>query len=505
MVRPEPSGTHVAWVEAMTEHVVIIGGGLAGLSAGCYARASGFKTTIVEHNLALGGVCTAWNRGSYVIDGCIQWLTGGPFAKLYAELGILPKVGLHTIDEFFRYRDVKTGVEISLGRDLDRLAHELIAISLADADEIRRLMAAARELSTMDPGLADAPELAGVTEALSRVWDSRHAIGALIHYRSPIEDWLYVNIANESLRRFFRTLVPPGAPALVMVFVLGYLGRGWLSRPNGGSGKFRDALVATYERLGGESMIHTTVDEILVEHGFARGVRLADGRMVMADAVVSTSSTPETVLRLLGGRYGADDLRRRMAEWKLFDPIALVSYGIASPLEGIPSTLVIDGIAPFEVGGRLNERLHVRIFNDDPLIAPAGHTVVQALLTTDYDWWATRGSGYLAAKEDLADRTLARLEEFLPRLGRSMEVADVATPLTFWSNARSWRGAYEGFLPRTDSFFGHVPKHVPDVQKLYLAGQWVEPGGGVPTAIASGRQVVQLICNDHERTFAVPS
>ena len=136
MVRPEPSGTHVAWVEAMTEHVVIIGGGLAGLSAGCYARASGFKTTIVEHNLALGGVCTAWNRGSYVIDGCIQWLTGGPFAKLYAELGILPKVGLHTIDEFFRYRDVKTGVEISLSRDLDRLAHELIAISLADADEI---------------------------------------------------------------------------------------------------------------------------------------------------------------------------------------------------------------------------------------------------------------------------------------------------------------------------------------------------------------------------------
>ena len=59
-------------------HIVIIGGGLAGLSAGCYARASGFRTTIVEHNLALGGVCTAWTRGPYTIDGCIQWLTGAP-------------------------------------------------------------------------------------------------------------------------------------------------------------------------------------------------------------------------------------------------------------------------------------------------------------------------------------------------------------------------------------------------------------------------------------------
>jgi uncharacterized protein with NAD-binding domain and iron-sulfur cluster len=46
-------------------HVLIVGGGLAGLSAGCYLRASGYRTTIVEHGLALGGVCTAWQRGEY--------------------------------------------------------------------------------------------------------------------------------------------------------------------------------------------------------------------------------------------------------------------------------------------------------------------------------------------------------------------------------------------------------------------------------------------------------
>ncbi|HEY5375632.1 MAG TPA: NAD(P)-binding protein, partial [Polyangiaceae bacterium] len=82
----------------MTEpHVVIIGGGLAGLSAGCYARANGFRSTIVEHNLALGGVCTAWSRGTYTIDGCIHWLTGGPFQQIYEELGIVPRVPLRTI------------------------------------------------------------------------------------------------------------------------------------------------------------------------------------------------------------------------------------------------------------------------------------------------------------------------------------------------------------------------------------------------------------------------
>jgi phytoene dehydrogenase-like protein len=94
-----------------TRHVVIIGGGLAGLSAGCYALRNGFRTTIVEHNLALGGVCTAWQRGPYLIDGCIHWLTGGPFQRLYTELDILPELKLRTLDTWSTYRDVRDGFE----------------------------------------------------------------------------------------------------------------------------------------------------------------------------------------------------------------------------------------------------------------------------------------------------------------------------------------------------------------------------------------------------------
>jgi hypothetical protein len=44
--------------------------------------------TIVEHNLSLGGVCTAWHRGADLVDGCIHWLTGGPFMEIIcAALG----------------------------------------------------------------------------------------------------------------------------------------------------------------------------------------------------------------------------------------------------------------------------------------------------------------------------------------------------------------------------------------------------------------------------------
>ena len=134
-------------------HVVIIGGGVAGLSAGCYARASGLRTTIVEHNLALGGVCTAWPRGPYTIDGCIQWLTGGTFGPLYAELGVIPPLQLHVLKEWTAYRDGRTGRTLHVTRDLDALAADLRAIAPEDSAEIARIVAGARAVAEMQQPL----------------------------------------------------------------------------------------------------------------------------------------------------------------------------------------------------------------------------------------------------------------------------------------------------------------------------------------------------------------
>jgi phytoene dehydrogenase-like protein len=282
------------------------------------------------------------------------------------------------------------------------------------------------------------------------------------------------------------------------------LSRGWLSRPDGGTTKFRDALIHRYHASGGHERLHTTVDEVLVENGCASGVRLSDGTMIDADCVISTASAPETVLRLLGGRYGADELRRRIESWKLFDPIVLASYGVASSMEGVSPTLLIDGIEPFDAGGRKAEHLYVRVYNDDPAMAPPGHTVVQALITSDYDWWARRGTSYGSEKMLIAERIERELERHLPAMRGAVRTVDVATPLTFWNKARAWRGAYEGWMPNASTYFGHIKKTLPGLNDFYMAGQWVEPGGGVPTALMSGRQVVQILCADEGHPFTSP-
>jgi len=56
--------------------IIIIGGGLTGLSAGCYGQMNGYRTSIFEMHSITGGVCTAWKRKDYTIDGAVNWVIG---------------------------------------------------------------------------------------------------------------------------------------------------------------------------------------------------------------------------------------------------------------------------------------------------------------------------------------------------------------------------------------------------------------------------------------------
>ena len=52
--------------------VIVVGGGIAGLSAGIYALKAGFDAEIYEKNPVAGGECMGWNRQGYHIDNCIH-------------------------------------------------------------------------------------------------------------------------------------------------------------------------------------------------------------------------------------------------------------------------------------------------------------------------------------------------------------------------------------------------------------------------------------------------
>ena len=78
----------------MEKNIIIVGAGIAGLTAGCYAQMNGFNTSIYESHTIPGGLCTAWERKGYKWDLSMHFLVGsasGAFHTIWDELGIIDK------------------------------------------------------------------------------------------------------------------------------------------------------------------------------------------------------------------------------------------------------------------------------------------------------------------------------------------------------------------------------------------------------------------------------
>ncbi|GAH96642.1 unnamed protein product, partial [marine sediment metagenome] len=104
-------------------------------------------------------------------------------------------------------------------------------------------------------------------------------------------------------------------------------------------------------------------------------------------------------------------------------------------------------------------------------------------------------------KEQIADQVVALLDKRFPGLAAQVELRDVATPLTFHRYTGNWQGTFEGWMITPETWRLRMSKTLPGLGNFYMAGQWVEPGGGVPMVAMSGRNVIQIICKRDKKPF----
>jgi phytoene dehydrogenase-like protein len=123
----------------MSKKFIIIGAGIAGLSAGCYLRMNGYDTEIFELHSLPGGLCTSWQRGGYTFNGCLGWLDGsnpaGPGYQFWNELVDMKQLEFVYSDEFIRVED-RNGRFISVRTGLDELEQELMEKAPEDKELI---------------------------------------------------------------------------------------------------------------------------------------------------------------------------------------------------------------------------------------------------------------------------------------------------------------------------------------------------------------------------------
>ena len=494
----------------MTEKsVIIIGGGLAGLSTGIYGQMNGYRTQIFEHHKVPGGVCTAWKRQGYTIDGCIHWLMGFKpeswFNQIYREVGALEGTPLRVMKHYARLIDEASGQSLDLTGDLDRLADDMNSLAPEDGPVIDELVNGARSLQGFDLKMDKPRELMGPLERLKQMWSTRRLVRCFARYNMSVAEFAG-RMRNPFLRSAVTNFFVPEMPTAFLFMILGQLEAGELARVEGGSLDFSLRVAKRYQDLGGEVTYGTTVEEILVEGDSAVGVRLADGSEHRADIVVSAADGYSTIFKMLGGRYVDQKIGDRYANWPMFPPILIISFGVARQFPDEPSSNILRLRSPITTGDREAEGFWFRIFNYDSTLAPPGKTVVQVTIATDFDWWYDLQENdhprYDAEKERVAAGVLAHLEAYLPGISSQVEMTDVATPYTFWRYTRNYRGAFEGWLMTPETMRTRVDKTLPGLKNFYMAGQWVEPGGGIPPALYSGRNLVQILCHQDGKQFS---
>ena len=146
----------------MEKSIIIIGAGIAGLSAGCYGQMNGYQTQIFEMHDKPGGVCTAWERKGYTIDGCLHWVFGSnpnsSFYHIWEELGAVQDRQFINFEEYRRVED-KDGKTWIIYSDLDRLEKHMKELAPEDAKVIHEFIGGARAMSRLKWNMDKAPEL----------------------------------------------------------------------------------------------------------------------------------------------------------------------------------------------------------------------------------------------------------------------------------------------------------------------------------------------------------
>ena len=422
--------------QATNKDVIVVGGGLAGLTAACYLARGGAAVTVFEKAATLGGRAATQDYDGYQFNRGIHALySGGAISEVLQELGIT-------------YRYGKPGESFALlgGRmhlqpaDLPTLLRTDL-LNLGDKLEFLRLLAG---LSRIKP------------QTLARV---------------TVQSWLAGAVHRPQVRRLVaaiaRTFVYSTALDLVSaeVFVdklqraakhpVYYIDGGWQTLVEG--------LRRAAEQAGARIVPGARVEAVVHQAGRVQGVRLGDGSLVSAAAVI-LAVTPADAATLVDG--GADSPLRRIVDGLV--PAQVACLDVA--LRRLPP-------ASYPIVQDLDRPLFLSTQSLYSRVAPPGAALAYAFKQLD----PRRPSDAHTDERELASLFDAALPGW-----RDVLVKRVALP----------RILAVGTLPtaRDGGFAGRPGPTVPGLANLYLAGDWIGAEGFLADAsLASARQVARRL------------
>lgn len=489
----------------MAQHIIIIGAGFGGLSAGIRLAANGHNVEIYEQSDQPGGKAAVIERDGYRFDAGPTVITA-PF--LFDELW---RAAGRRREDYFELRPCKPYYRIfnHEGRHFDysgdeaAILGEIARFNPADADGYRRFMASTQPIFQKGfVELADQPFL--------NFADMLRVAPDLIKLKSHLSTYQYVSqfIKDDFLRRCFsfHPLFIGGNPFDVssIYAMIHYIEREWgVFYAVGGTGAIIRAMARLFTELGGKLHLGAPVDEILIAGREVAGVRLADGNVRHCDAVVSNADVAYTYNKLIAPRHRRvyTDLRLRLMRHSMslaviyigtnrrYDDGSLLRHNIifGERYKG----LLADIFHRKQLADDFSLYLHIPSL-DDPSFAPEGGESFYVLspvphLGAGIDW-------SLHAKP-YRDAIVQFLEErYMPDLSKHIVVESMVDPRYFAERQNCYLGAAFAIEPTlVQSAWFRPHNQSEEFPNLYFVGAGTHPGAGVPGVISSAVIAENLI------------
>jgi len=495
----------------MPKKILIIGAGIAGLSAGCYARMNGYEAEIYEMHDKPGGLCTSWKRRGYTFDGCLHWLTGSSPAdnlyKIWQELGAVQGRRMYDPEVFFRYHR-KDGRTLTLYTDVNKLEAHLKELSPADAIVINLFCHFIRRFSAFQMPIGKPYELYNFADGMSMVFkmapyarDFKYCINTTIgQFAKRFKD----PFLRETFARIF--MMEEDYTLICLVFTLALLNRRAGGFPEGGSLPFSQAIEQRFIELSGKLFYKSRVDKILEEDGRAVGLRLESGKEVRGDYVISAADLRTTLYHMLDGRHLDAQHVQLFETVKIAESSVQVSFGVRKDLSSPPAS-VGEFWQTGPIAGHKVDWIMFRNLSFDPTLAPPGKAIAECIFSLeDFSWWEKLSADkkvYNEEKQLIAAAVAEEINRRIPGFKAAIEATDVVTPMTYVRYTGNWKGAYMTWVLPPDKIkkFQNIKKTVPGLANFWLSGMWVFPPGGVPTGAMASREVLQLICHQDKQKF----
>ena len=500
---------------------VIIGSGIAGLTAGAALAKEGYEVTIFEQYHRPGGVTATikkdgyqWDLGQLMLEGFGK---DEPIGQILVELGIYDQVSSKIDQRGYVFPDFEirtpgeyAGPKWRLEYLKEQFPEEAAGLDKYWKDYLRftRLMTFGRK----------ADRAAGFNKFLLMAQLYWTLLPLLPKAKWSAEQLMSHYFKSEKLKMVFTSILadfftPPSDFLGLGIFALNSeltfekripksLGRNtdqlYLYSMQGGIKNLTQPMIDLIESQGGKIAVESPVDKIVVEHNKVTGVQV-EGEFHPADVVLASGDAEQIFFKLVGEENLTAEYAQLVKNQTLMDSVFMVHLGIdmdPSPYVHGPVTYYYGtydlekGIKDAQKGdyheGRDGFVVHVPTMHS-PQMAPEGcHALTVYTICPD----TLNEGNWDERREEFADKLVAHTEKFVPGLRERTLTREIITPADFRKLTNAKHHAFGGLAPVMNR---PNIEHKTPIDGLWFIGQQSESGGGVFNVLPSSYKVARRI------------